>query len=403
MHRGVWMLAILAACSRPSTAPSASSSASSSSSSSSISSSSAGSGSGSNPAAPGSPGASNPTALTAATELLGADAGAQASNGPEALLYPARRCGECHGRQRAEWSSSAHAQAAQGAFALVSTRLGAESSQRCQGCHVPLAQAGERVASDGVACDACHTAVSAAPAPKMLTLAPERATRFGPFRDAKDHSFHRVAYSEFVTEGVVCEPCHQDPPGQPVPEYTTVAEWRASAERVDCPSCHMPGFQAEAAKGERVRPVSHHDFSPDKAKALAGALELTVKVSRGQTAIALENVGAHHALPTGRPERRLRLELTWIDANGHALSQQEHQFGRTLVDGSGALSPSFAAVRQQADDRLQAGATWRGTFAPVSGARKVAVRLYYDPFDRALAAYFGNTESTLVVERTEAL
>lgn len=328
---------------------------------------------------------------------------AQAAPAPELRLFPSRRCGECHGRARDEWSKSAHAQAAAGVFARIADRIGPSASQRCAACHLPLSGAEESVVADGVGCDACHTAVGKAPPPGALVLAPEQATRFGPYRDAKAHYFHKVAYSEFVTEGGLCAACHQDPPGRSVPEYTTVAEWSALPDHVDCQTCHMPGLRAVAAKGEQVRSVSQHDFAPDKAKALADALKLVVQVKRGEATVALTNAYADHDLPTGRPERRLTLELEWEGADGHPLAHEEKQFGRVLVNEHGTLAPSFAAVREASDDRLHAGQTWTHAWPRIPGARKLSVRLQYFRFDPALSAFFGPAEPVTVAERQEAL
>lgn len=321
----------------------------------------------------------------------------------ETHFFPSRRCGECHGRARDEWAASAHARSAGGVFAQVAQKLGEEATVRCQGCHVPLAAGEEQVSSEGVSCDACHTAVRRAQPPAALVLAPELATRFGPYRDANAHYFHKVAYSDFVVEGALCASCHQDPPGQKVPEYTTVAEWRDVADHVDCQTCHMPGLRDRAARGEKIRSVSRHGFSSDKAKALAEALKLSVQVSHGEAQVGLTNAVADHDLPTGRPERRLKVSLDWMGKDGKPVAHQEHFFGRMLVDADGAPSPSFLAVREAQDDRLHPGETWHHTFPRVEGARSLSVRLEYFRFDPALSAFFGPVAPVKVAEREEAL
>lgn len=323
---------------------------------------------------------------------------------PEGLLFPSRRCGECHGRQRTEWMGSAHAHAADGeAYSQAIAKLGEGESARCEGCHVPLSEAGPRIARDGVGCDACHTAVATAQAPRVLTLAPERATRFGPFKDAKDHNFHRVAFSSFVTEAGLCEACHQDPPGRKVAEYTTVAEWSKVEDHLDCVTCHMPGFRAVAAKGAKMRNVSHHDFGRDKVKALGDALSLAVKVEGSEATVTLTNASAQHDLPTGRPERRMKLQLDWLDAAGATVASQTEVFGRFLVDGRGEATPSFLAERELRDTRLKAGEDWVHAYPRASGARSVRARLYYQRFDPALSQWFGSSDDVLVLERKEAL
>ncbi len=325
---------------------------------------------------------------------------ATAAETPQGKLYPSRRCGECHGRQREEWQRSAHARAASGAYvaALASVPEGARAA--CAGCHVPLEGAGSRVAADGVGCDACHTATAAGDGGTALTLSPQLATRFGPYSDAKDHHFHRVSASTFVTGGGLCNACHEDLTRAALRTYTTVSEWRDVKGAKACIDCHMPGFKAIAAKGEKERPVSHHDFGPR-----ADAVTMKVIAAKGALDVELLNSGADHALPTGRPERRLLLEVAWLDAKGEKLSAEQRRFGRVLVDAAGKAAPSFLAVKEASDNRLLPKKPAKESFKPVAGAVKAWVRLWWEPFDPALAVSFDATSSAprLMSERREAL
>jgi hypothetical protein len=321
---------------------------------------------------------------------------------PQGKLYPSRRCGECHGRQRDEWASSAHARSASGVYKVASQPLPEEAQARCARCHVPLEAAGPRVASDGVGCDACHTATGGKPGGPPL-LSPQLATRFGPYRDAKDHHFHRVAYSGFIDGNALCAVCHEDAPGGAFGIYTTVSEAEVDPNAPDCASCHMTAFTAIAAKGEKQRVVARHDFKGDRKRALAEAIALQVSVGKTEAIVALTNTGASHALPTGRPERRLRLEVEWVGKAGNPLGTEERLFGRVLADGDGGLAPSFHATQQLSDDRLVRGQARREQFALPPGASKLMLRLWYEPFDRKLQPFFGPSESLLIVERVEAL
>lgn len=338
-------------------------------------------------------------------EALLASSGEQKK--PEGRLFPSRRCGECHGRQHREWSDSAHARTNGESFQAVLAQVPADAKAGCSGCHAPLELGGRRVAKDGVGCDACHTATAPGDGkgPHALTLSPQLATRFGPYRDSKDHHFHRVGFSEFVVGDGLCASCHQDAPGTAVPQYTTVAEAQANPERVECNACHMPPMRAVAAKGEQVRSVSRHDFHPDKRAALEKALSLRFAVDSGrkQAKVSLTNDGAGHHLPTGRPERRLVLELEWRDAADAPLTVERREYGRRLVDAEGALAPSFLAVKEAEDVRLVSGAAREETFSIPSKARSAQVRLRYERFDAQLASVFGRSEPLLILERREAL
>jgi hypothetical protein len=320
---------------------------------------------------------------------------------PQGKLYPSRRCGECHGRQRDEWASSAHARAASGVYLTALGFTPEPDRAACAGCHVPLEAGGPRVAPDGVGCDACHTATGGEPGGDLV-LSPHLATRFGPFRDAKDHHFHRVAYSGFIDGNGLCAVCHEDAPGAAFGVYTTVSETRVDPNAPDCSSCHMPSFTAIAAKGEGTRAVARHDFKGDRKAALASAIGLVLTTGPREVTVSLTNTGASHALPTGRPERRLRLEVEWSGKAG-PIATEVRSYGRQLAGADGGLAPSFLATGQRADERLVRGQTRRELFAVPTGASRVMVRLWYEPFDRQLQRFFGTSEPQLIVERAEAL
>jgi len=338
-------------------------------------------------------------ALASAAVLALLAAPAFAADTPTGRLYPSRRCGECHGRQRDEWNTAAHAQAAGDTFKAAVARFGALRGA-CEGCHVPLMSAGPRVYGDGVGCDACHTAVGPN-ARGGVELKPDEARRFGPYKDSKDHHFHRVGYSEFVTSGTLCSACHEDPGDAGVRTYTTVSEWSAVKGAKTCLACHMPTFTAVAAKGEKERTVAHHDFHAD----LGRAVEMKLATAPSELKVELLNTGADHALPTGRPERRLLLSLDWLDKGGAVLGSPEQRFGRFLVDASFAPAASFTAQREVADTRLFPHKPLVASFRAPKGAVKAHVQLWYEAFDPGLAPLFGSSvpEKKLVVERTEAL
>ncbi len=322
-------------------------------------------------------------------------------------VFPSRRCGECHGRQLEEWRASAHSRAQSEAYEAASQGLDAAARTGCSGCHAPLASYGKRVAKDGVGCDACHVATGFDEGRHTLVLSPELATRFGPYKDSQDHHFHKAAQSDFVTGPGLCAACHEDRPDAQVPTYTTVSEWRAQPEAVSCNDCHMPSLRAHAAKGEKLRSVSRHDFHPDKAQALRGALTLRREASApGELALSLVNDGAAHHLPTGRPERRLLWTVAFEDGEGRKVgAASSRSFGRVLVDATGAPSVSFRAVREERDERLARGEARTWQLQVPDGARTAKVQVLYQRFDEALASAFGaaQTGPLLILERREAL
>src|SRR5207302_1353618 len=149
--------------------------------------------------------------------------------------------------------------------------------------------------------------------PASVVLRPEMATKFGPYKDAKDHEFHKVSFSDFVTGSDLCASCHDSPAKSgTLAVFTSTAEWRAGTHKTEtCQSCHMPTLTAKVYKGaEKTRTVYRHDFSADRGASLALALALDVHLAgKGPdriAEIALRNKTAGHAIPTDLPERRLR-------------------------------------------------------------------------------------------------
>jgi hypothetical protein len=319
------------------------------------------------------------------------------------------RCRECHARQRDEWVASAHARSASGAYRRALALVDETGRDTCAGCHVPLAGAPARIADEGVACDACHTAVGGGLAPRALALRPELATKFGPYRDSQDHHFHRVAYSEFVTSAALCIACHEETaplaaaPGLRV--LTSVAEWRTGPSAdVACQECHMPKLRAKACKAGDERTVARHDFGGDRRSALAAALRLTLRIEErgvGRRAhITVENHGAGHALPSGLPERRMRLTVEVETPDAHRVVAEE-AYGRVLIDEQGSVAPFFLATRERSDRRLLPGRPRHARVDLAPDTRRVTARLTYRRWDSELAVYYGDTETLLLAEVAE--
>lgn len=310
---------------------------------------------------------------------------------PEAVHHVARRCGECHERHFEEWKPSAHAAASVGLFARAAQSLPASTVEGCLGCHAPLRAGGRRFALDGVSCDACHTAVSVDAPPNALVLKPELATKFGPFRDAKDHHFHRMAQSDFVDGSGLCLGCHEDRrTSTTLKTVTSADEWRASAYAdISCPSCHMAAFDAPAAKGEKTRSVTRHDFGVDRSAALGASISVAFERPAGKPAqVTLLNHAAGHALPTDFPDRRLHLTVTF-EKDGQPLRSEERWYGRTLVNDAGETVPFFLATRELKDTRLLPDVPRTESFPVAQGSASARVTLEYVRFDPALIPTYG--------------
>ena len=323
---------------------------------------------------------------------------------PEAKHNRSARCRSCHVRQRDEWSLSAHAGAARGAYASALTHVPEAQRAECAGCHVPLSAASANIAEEGVACDACHTAVGPLAAPGALDLKPELATKFGPYKDSKDHNFHKVAYSEFVVGSSLCVSCHDDRGTRAFAVNTVAKEWRSGEKRgQSCQSCHMPTSKAKACKGgDIVRTVYAHDFGgKDKAAALNESVSLTVQVKDGVAHASVSHT-AGHSLPTDLPERRMRLVLEALDDAGKTTARKDRVFGRTLVDGTGAAAPFFLAAKETKDDRIPEGAPRVHSLPITTNATRVRAQLWYEPWDPLFEKWYGAPPAPVLVKERVA-
>lgn len=287
------------------------------------------------------------------------------TNAPAAQAHVASRCGECHESYLSQWTGSAHAEAARSPV-YQAMRARAPEPAACDRCHAPLAAALARpdpAAAEGVTCDVCHTIDDVALAPDAATWALQLAQnrKYGPLCDAKAPYFHRVGCSPLHATSRLCAACHhrahvaaaRDIP----PVFGEFEEWQhhgAMGDALECQGCHMPDARGQVASGATAREgVSDHEFSP------ATSVALAPRVRREPDGLAVEvtltSDGSVHALPVGLPGRQLVLTAAAVDADGHPLGQDEAVFARTLIDEHGAEVPFFAAVRQAADTRLQAG------------------------------------------------
>lgn len=316
-------------------------------------------------------------------------------------LVPAARCGECHGNMEREWRSSAHAQS--DASPIYRAMRTASGGKHCDRCHAPLRAlaVGDPVAAEGVTCDVCHTIASVqvdrADGTGFLPH-PEDNLRYGPLCDTTPHYFHRMGCSLLHRESAFCAACHNwsiRTPGGTVlsilPEYT---EWRDSESAMssfECPVCHMPGVRTEAAVGSRERSrVANHSFvlrGTLLGRALSGQVQIKPEGGKLRISLMLTNSGAGHAVPTGLPERKLQVGVETLDAAGRVLSQEEHSYGRVMVDAADREVPFYAAVKEQMDTRIRAGETRKDSFlidVPKSGQLRVYVR--WRPISAALAS-----------------
>lgn len=282
-------------------------------------------------------------------------------------------------------------------------KLSTAQATDCDRCHAPLRAAApnDGITEEGVNCDACHTIAKvdvAAPRGAGFTLRLEDNVRFGPLCDAKPHYFHSMGCSPLHESADFCAACHDLriplPGGGTLLVFPEYREWRQEnqkGEGLPCQSCHMPGERAEVAVGSPERAdVPNHSFRGRGdlfRRALIGRAVVTAKKDALQVVLSLTNSWAEHAVPTGLPERQLRLTVQWSDAAGQVQEQKEHHYGRLLVDDQNREAPFYTAVREVQDTRIQPGETRSHTFTLAkkeTGTLRIAVA--WRPISSTLAA-----------------
>ena len=238
-------------------------------------------------------------------------------------LTAAATCGSCHRSEEEAWRASPHARA------YVSNgfkeRTHDYAVSECLACHAPagpaaaLARPALRSATpaEGVTCVSCHAlgagAHPAASARKLFDGGADlRAARF-------------------------CGSCHED----------TFVEWSAagSGKRLDCAACHMP----RTPRGGEL--LSDHSLLHDRDTLSRNAVALDVVAAKRGTPphvgarVALENIAADHALPTGKYGfRDLRLTVEVIDRAGRSLATRSIDL---VVSGRGDARPLAAHERRE--------------------------------------------------------
>ncbi len=332
--------------------------------------------------------------------LVTADAGREA-----VALIPAARCGECHGKQEREWRRSTHARAESSPL-YRAMRAAAPITARCDRCHAPLraVAASETTADEAVSCDVCHTLASVqvgqlGGAGFVLQL--EDNVRYGPLCDAAPHYFHTMGCSPLHSEGELCAACHdwrsELAAGGTINFSPTYSEWhedRTAVSGQTCQLCHMKGERAEVAVGSPERPsVRSHEFPLRGAllgRALSGQATVTITASKLHVVVALTNRGVGHAVPSGLPERQLRVTVESLNDKGHVVAHAESFHGRLLVDANNHEVPFYQAVRQLADTRIAPGETRSDTFELDSAdTSQLQITVVWRPISATLAAQLG--------------
>ncbi len=271
----------------------------------------------------------------------------------------ARHCGVCHQEIYREWQASAHAHALSDLQFQAEMKKSPEVGWLCLNCHTPLENQIERIAisvrngsthqpvfrtnvrfdrelhEDAVTCAVCHV---------------RNGVILGPYGDSK--APHPVRQDRRLLTADVCTMCHQATAAYTdtlVCTFDTGAEWKSgpyAARGQACSSCHMPAVERPVAPGGPQRSSRRHFFfggkipkelhlsQPERDAYALYRPGLSVEIvsagrSAGKTVVTLKlkNARAGHMLPTGDPERFIRVDAELVSA-GKVVETQSLRIGQ---------------------------------------------------------------------------
>jgi len=274
-------------------------------------------------------------------------------------LLSAGACKACHAREHATWSTSRHAAA--WTNGLFQREYRDTPRDWCIHCHAPLEpqtlqakQGGGALADEGVGCAACHV----------------RGGRIVA-RERKPGSPHDAVVSPGFGGADFCGACHEfgfpviDRSGVVValtehPMQATLSQFKRgpyAGSEDGCHTCHL---------------VHAHPGAHDPGM-LRGALKLTACRDEDAAVIALANVGAGHAVPTGDVHRHINVRA-WRSSAPERLF--EAYVGRrfALAEGGGKRTTWDSTI---APEQTR---TWRVPLASLGEADEpvnVEVRYVY--------------------------
>lgn len=262
----------------------------------------------------------------------------------------ATECATCHQEIAEEWKTSIHAKAWTEPYFQVDFKYDG-SQQICKNCHTPLENQQESLVmgfrdrakydpilapnpnfdpelqNEGVTCAACHV--------------DEDGVIVGPF-DLKTDAHPTRQDSRFTDGGGVCAKCHMVKGNSwdmflKLPPCGNFAEIEETTKKANCIKCHMPYVKRPIATGSAPRIGKRHlwrgghDQDTVKKALKVELTEKDVKGAKRTFEISLTNIGAHHRVPTGTPDRHLEVSFRLFSAEGALIKKKIHILQRTIL------------------------------------------------------------------------
>lgn len=266
---------------------------------------------------------------------------------PEGLTsLSAESCGQCHQAIFEEWKTSLHAKAYIDPFYLAYYKMD-KYDPSCRVCHTPLEIQMEQLVSyenkdylhpqykknpafdkkirdEGVTCAACHV---------------RNGMVYGPYPASSLQSPHSVAYDPEYRSEKLCLRCHQ----VTQKKLSLVSDGICSTgvefyqshwfkKGYTCQTCHMESVERPLVPGFKSRKTGQHLWQGAFSKAqLKKAFTFSAQIKDASIWVTITNSGAGHKIPTGDPERYIKLSFYWVTVNNQQHLIKQIQFMREMI------------------------------------------------------------------------
>jgi hypothetical protein len=292
--------------------------------------------------------------------------------------YPsATVCAKCHTETYESWSRTFHALSAIDPVFIKSlerAEVGADRETRklCLMCHSPTTNLSgdfdlaSPVSREGVTCSFCHsvTLVDHLAGKERFVNDPSRLAIEGAAR-IEDHHFEDHS---IVLNAEFCAGCHEWVNANGLRILSTYSEWKASvlaAEGIPCQKCHMPmslggSVTTEGSKSIRSSNLHFQMGGHSQAQLVSAArLDVTAQVEGAEIIldVGVTNAKAGHMLPTGIPNRKMKLLVDLYDRDGELLDRHTQVFSRVIADKRGKILEDVTdqflhGARELVDNRI---------------------------------------------------
>ncbi len=298
---------------------------------------------------------------------------------------PATICATCHQATYESWARTFHALSVIDpvfveALERTGKELGRQGRELCLMCHSPTTNLSgdfdlsDPISKEGVTCSFCHsvTAIDHEARRDRFTNEPARLKTDGAASISDRHSESH----DIMMNAEFCAGCHEWVNALGLRVLSTYSEWKESffaGKKIACQQCHMPQSPGGGQEGSKtMRPTNLHfqmgGHSQDQL-VVAAQLDVTAEVGEKEIrlAVAVTNAKAGHKLPTGIPNRKMKLLVELYDRQGLLLDSRTVVYSRVIADAQGRVLDDVAdqfvrGATELSDNRIAPKETRRQTF-----------------------------------------